>query len=55
MRCCECGEPLAECMGFTLAGDFVQACEGRLPLSEVRQRCYKCVERITLQSQPASV
>jgi hypothetical protein len=54
MKCSECGEPLAECMGFTHAGDFVQACEGQRPWSEVRQRCWRCVEKKSLKSEPAA-
>ena len=48
MRCCECGDPIAECMGFVLAGDFAEACEGKRPWNTVRQRCWRCVERALL-------
>ena len=53
MHCFECGEPLAECMGFTHAGDFVEACEGKREWSHVRQRCWRCVEKKSPSSEPA--
>ncbi len=49
MECSDCGDPIAECMGFTMAGDFVQACDGMRAWRDIRQRCAKCVERILRQ------
>lgn len=54
MQCFECGESLAECMGFTHAGDFAEACEGTREWSDVRQRCWRCVERVKRESEPAA-
>lgn len=44
-KCFVCGTPIVECMGFTMAGDFLRATHGVLPWDEVRERCALCCEK----------
>lgn len=43
--CCECGGPIYESMGTTLAGDFVKAVNGEIPRYKIRQGCPRCANR----------
>lgn len=53
-RCCDCGEyNIFESMGSVNAGDFADACEGKIPRWAVRERCGKCVMRRMLERERA--
>lgn len=41
-RCCECGTPICESMGTTLAGDVVEFLAGIRAGKDIRQGCPRC-------------
>lgn len=41
-HCCECGDPIYESMGVTLAGDILEALEEKRALKDIRQGCPRC-------------
>ncbi|OGZ41707.1 MAG: hypothetical protein A3C80_01235 [Candidatus Ryanbacteria bacterium RIFCSPHIGHO2_02_FULL_45_43] len=43
--CFVCGTPINSCFGYVLAGDFIQALNGLLEWTKVRELCGKCVEK----------
>ena len=46
-QCLRCRREIKECMGFIMAGDFVAACEGRIPWTAIREMCGYCdIERL---------
>lgn len=40
--CCECGDPIYESMGTTIAGDVLKFLKGEISAEKVRQGCPKC-------------
>lgn len=46
-KCCDCGGPIAESMGFVKASALTTTGE---PPREQPARCYKCVERHELHA-----
>ncbi len=52
--CFVCGVAIAECMGFTVAGDFMLALEGKLPWPHVRERCAVCGVKALVEKTPPS-
>jgi hypothetical protein len=48
--CFECGNEIKESMGFVVAGDMEKAMKEQLPMAEVRERCFRCVELKSKQS-----
>lgn len=52
--CMNCGKPILECMGFVMAGDFflaLQALQRGERLPKIRERCGKCVMKISLNEE----
>lgn len=42
--CCQCGEPITACMGFTKVGDLLECVDKKRKVCEVRELCGICVE-----------
>ncbi len=49
--CCDCHTQIFECMAFVQAGDFMQAVGGLLFWFAVRERCGRCVLRISIRER----
>lgn len=52
-KCAKCGGPIAECMGFVLAGDFLQMVGGKRKREHVREICGKCALPLLFLDIPA--
>ncbi len=50
-KCCDCGNPIAESMGFVKASVFLRCAASGKPPDEQPARCAKCVERHPLHAQ----
>ncbi len=57
MRRClnaDCKRPIDKCMGFVLARDFLLALHGVISWKDVREFCWKCVEKASVELNEGS-